>query len=149
MNINYLPCEVCIILKEIGFDKETDAMYEISLTESIDPETEDTTGPFGWKKGEVNFVKRYFANNHPSIDFSNENWLLVSAPLIQQVFRWFRKEFGIYTNIMCVNTQNNTFKYEVIKDNEILFDDLGMFEHQEEFEIECIKKVIRYLKNNI
>ena len=144
-NINYLPHQESIVLKEIGFDKETDAMYEISLTESIDPETNENSGPFGWKKDEINFIKRWFINNHPSIDFSNENWLLVSSPLIQQVFRWFREK-GYFCNIMCVNTKNLTFKYEIIKDNEVLYSDIEMYKSQEDCEIVCIKKIINILK---
>jgi hypothetical protein len=94
MNREFTPYDRALKLKELGFVDECMAYYTISLTE-VEHKEDGTTGPFGWKKGEVFFEKRFFKNNSQGIDGSNENWLEAGAPLFQQAFRWFRDEHGV------------------------------------------------------
>lgn len=93
MREQFVPYEIAIKLKEKGFIDECMANYEISLT-AQENEEDGFSGPFGWKKGEVNFNKAYFVNNS-LFDFSNENWLMCAAPLWQQVIDWFRTKHNI------------------------------------------------------
>jgi hypothetical protein len=58
MNKEFVPYELAVKLKELGFVDECMAYYTISLTE-VEHKEDGTTGPFGWKKGEVFFEKRF------------------------------------------------------------------------------------------
>jgi hypothetical protein len=93
MKEQFVDHEIAALLKEKGFKEECMAFYEISIKAKKD-EHDGFSGPFGWKKGEVNFNKGYFENNGLP-DNSNEYWLLCGAPLWQQVIDWFREKHSI------------------------------------------------------
>jgi len=117
MKEQFVPYEIAIKLKEKGFIDECMANYEISLT-AQENEEDGFSGPFGWKKGEVNFNKGYFVNNS-LFDFSNENWLMCAAPLWQQVIDWLEDKFNLKFSIAYWNGYNGflskemQYKYEV------------------------------------
>lgn len=93
MKEQFVDHEIAALLKEKGFKEECMAFYEISIKAKEDPH-DGFSGPFGWKKGEVNFNKGYFENNGLP-DNSNEYWLLCGAPLWQQAIDWFREKHSI------------------------------------------------------
>ena len=82
------------LLKERGFDWYCDNVYTYTLTEQIDEETGDTTGPFGWKRGELNLEKTYFAN-YSAGDTSGTNWCLCAAPTQALLQQWLREVHNI------------------------------------------------------
>lgn len=84
------------LLKEKGFDEPTNRYYEHALTSKKDPETNDYTGAFGWKKGETNLASGYFKNNYGMADLSTENWYMCSAPTIAEVLMWLYEKYGIW-----------------------------------------------------
>jgi hypothetical protein len=88
MKEQFVDHEIAALLKEKGFKEECMAFYEISIKAKEDP-YDGFSGPFGWKKGEVNFNKGYFENSGLP-DNSNEYWLLCGAPLWQQAIDWLR-----------------------------------------------------------
>jgi hypothetical protein len=83
------------------------AYYEISIKAKKD-EHDGFSGPFGWKKGEVNFSKGYFENNGLP-DNSNEYWLLCGAPLWQQVQEWFLEEHKLLITITSCSQESWQF----------------------------------------
>jgi hypothetical protein len=93
MKEQFVNHEISALLKEKGFKEECMAFYEISIKAKEDP-YDGFSGPFGWKKGEINFSKGYFENSGLP-DNSNEYWLLCGAPLWQQVIDWFREKHSI------------------------------------------------------
>lgn len=149
METNHLPSEMCIELKNIGFNLPTNAFYEISLTQKNDPETNLQSGPFGWKKGEVIFTKGLFINNDKDVDFSNGDWILVSIPNNQQVFKWFENNYKIYCNVIYINPRYNFFKVEIMDDEKIIYGNESTYDNKEMCEIECIEKMINFVKSNL
>lgn len=108
MKEQFVPYEIAIKLKEKGFIDECMAYYEISLT-AQENEEDGFSGPFGWKKGEVNFNKGYFVNNS-LFDFSNENWLMCAAPLWQQVIDWLSNTHNIEVDALRYTYSGGVYK---------------------------------------
>lgn len=98
MEEQFVTYDIAYRLKKLGFDKECMGFYSYSLTEQIDEESGTMKGAFGWEKGELSFEKSFFINNYSGIDFSNENWLHVAAPLWQEAID-FVESLGYYIYI--------------------------------------------------
>ena len=97
MKEQFVDHEIAVLLKEKGFKEECMAYYEISIKARKD-EHDGFSGPFGWKKREVNFSEGYFENSGLP-DNSNEYWLLCGAPLWQQVTDWLREKHSYIINV--------------------------------------------------
>ncbi len=73
----------------------------------------------------------------------------IPLPLYQQVFRWFREKYDLYSYIDILERQNG----EVIYDYVIVNNDLEESEDDrkwntyEEAELECLKQLIEITKN--
>jgi len=91
--------KIAKLLKEKGFDEQCKYCYERALTTQIDPESNEPSGPFGWKKGETNLQSGFFVNNYDGIDFSNDNWYICSAPTIAQVVMWLYEKHDIWISV--------------------------------------------------
>lgn len=73
-----------------------------------------------------------------------------SAPLYQQVFRWFRNKYDIDISINTIYSKYNeniSKKYRVVIDNKTVFINVGFYETYEEAELECVKELISIVKN--
>jgi len=140
MTKEFVSYELALKLKQLGFVDECMAYYTISLTE-VEHKEDGTTGPFGWKKGEVFFEKRFFKNNSQGIDGSNENWLEVGAPLFQQAFRWFREK---YFTVGYIIPKNGKYTYHIISNNINL--EMNSFKTYEEAELACLDKLIEIIE---
>jgi len=147
MKNEFTPYDRSLKLKQLGFEDECMAYYEISVTE-VEHEEDGTSGPFGWKQGEVSFEKRFFKNNIQGIDCSNENWLEVGAPLFQQAFRWFREKYGYDVSIKKCTPSEYRFEIEqlfVERDNYYFID--FVFKTYEEAELACLDKLIEIVES--
>lgn len=82
MNNEFLPKELCVILKEIGFNEKCFAFY-VNEHDNVKMFSDP------WN-GELRNEDNYF--------IERDNWIAWSctAPTINQVFRWFEKEHGMY-----------------------------------------------------
>ncbi len=107
MKEQFVDHEIAVLLKEKGYKGECMAYYEISIKAKKD-EHDGFSGPFGWKKGEVNFNKGYFENSGLP-DNSNEYWLLCGAPLWQQVQEWFLEEHKLLITITSCSQESWQF----------------------------------------
>lgn len=112
MKEQFVDHEIAALLKEKGFKEECMAFYEISIKAKEDPH-DGFSGPFGWKKGEVNFNKGYFENNGLP-DNSNEYWLLCGAPLWQQAIDWFREKHSIDIMVRQIQLDGRAY-YKITK----------------------------------
>jgi hypothetical protein len=77
------------LLKEKGFDLPAQKYYEHAL-KSVKNKEDGYSGPFGWKKGELNLQTDYFVNNSKTADLTSEMWYMCSAPTIADVVMWFK-----------------------------------------------------------
>jgi hypothetical protein len=110
MKKEFIPYEQALALKELGFDEPCLGYY-----------TGDT----------MHFVLR------PLMLRANElASYVVTAPLFQQGFRWFREKHNLHCNIdpwgYCIFDDNGTEKTG--------------FETYEQAELECLKKLISIVK---
>jgi hypothetical protein len=116
MNKEFIPYELALELKELGFNEPCFAYY------NIDPYL---------KSPAFNLVKPF-----------DHEWCL-PAPLFQQAFRWFREKHNLFGQVnihtyFIYNISNGDFK--IVKKYDKLF------ETYEEAELECLKKLIEIVK---
>jgi len=127
MNKEFIPYEQALELKQLGFDEPCFAFYDESL---YFPNNENQYGTFCNQKLDVPFC---------------------SAPLYQQVFRWFREKYNLDISINTVYSKYNEIlsrKYSGVIDNEGVFTNVGFYDTYEEAELTCLKKLIEIVKSN-
>ena len=71
-----------------------------------------------------------------------------SAPLYQQVFRWFREKYDLYGNVGIKHFIEKTYCYNIVSTiiPHYIYDK-SHFASYEEAELECLKKLIEVVKN--
>jgi hypothetical protein len=121
MNKEFVTYKQALALKELGFDEECLAGY-IRLFSS---------GTF-----EIAFYK------DRTIDFNTTSNIYVSAPLKQQVFKFFREEYGL-CNFINFSGCGFCSGWEDLGNNEHGFEN---FKTYEEAENACIDKLIEIAK---
>jgi hypothetical protein len=142
MNKEFVPYEIALALKELGFDEPCFAIYNLGLSEF---ETANI--------GQIRLFSSIFRidDKQSNISYINdENTSKVTAPLYQQAFRWFRENYDLTVSI----NRNRKFKpakrYEVIIDEstyeKINVYGLDSYKTYEEAELACLKKLIQIVK---
>jgi len=91
----YVTFEQGKLLKEKGFNVSCQHFYELALTTQEDGE-DGYSGPFGWKRGELNLRQGYFTNGSTLTDFSSDNWFMCAVPEQWQVVEWLRINHDIW-----------------------------------------------------
>jgi hypothetical protein len=121
MEKEFIPYEQALALKELGFYEPCFFTYNIWNTEKLN-------------NSYYNYV------NHNNKNYNSE---LVSAPLYQQVFRWFREEYNFdsYIRPNIVIDIPKTYQFN-INDNT----DDTWYETYLEAELECLNKLIEIVK---
>jgi hypothetical protein len=127
MEKEFIPYAEALALKELGFDKPCLVTY---LNGELDKEL---------------FLFNHSIRSHPTQEF-------ISAPLYQQVFRWFREKYDLHSFIESYNQDENGNDIEYIYSycivtNKILHKEMNIFYNSyEEAELECLKKLIEIVK---
>jgi hypothetical protein len=135
MNKEFIPYEQALELKELGFNEECYAKYN---------RKEFQHNSLG---GGINYNDNSYGNN------------LISAPLYQQAFRWFREKHKFFTSIHPITISTggkNSFRWRwaaitmtTVFDEIVDIEDesdLGFLTY-EEAELACLKKLIEIVKN--
>ena len=120
MQKEFVPYELAVKLKELGFDEPC----------------------FGWYDG------RYIVSINQNYCKNSEEWLNTihcAAPLYQQAFRWLREKYGLYSTIMFrVSAEDNNEYWDwLIKGEEVVY---RHFKTYEEAELACITKLIEIVE---
>ena len=124
----FVPYDIALAMKELGFDDKSLAMY-----------TDDSGS-----------IRLLFDG---SISGSNINvWKskkMTSAPLYQQAFRWFREKYKLYATVYPTST--NQFGTTLCKGvNEKFYgDELPLFKTFAEAQDACLRKLIEIVKEKI
>jgi hypothetical protein len=135
MKTEFIPYEQALELKELGFDEPCFMAY----------------------LGEELYSKCDHVYHLQAKDVLNP----LKAPLYQQAFRWFRKEYGLYHTIwpefykdgINFNWQilwylpKDEWTKHVISDGTGQYGDNGEYPSQEEAELACLIKLIEIVKN--
>jgi hypothetical protein len=136
MTKEFITYEQSLELKELGFDEPCLSYYdkEEKLCRSL--------------------------LEYPIINSKNgfhQSHNIITAPLYQQAFRWFREKYNIDSWIQPFTFEKSngdlylpdeSYSYFIFKDG-VLVDDEVDFLEPEEAELACLKKLIEIVKNNI
>jgi len=124
MEKEFIPYEQALALKELGFDEPCIKYY--------------------WTDGM--FTKTYESPfNH------NKRDNLISAPLYQQAFRWFREKYQLDKVIYPTLGSEGNYYINIFKnynsENSLYWN--CSYKTLEEAEIECLKKLIEIVKQKL
>ena len=135
MNTNYekdfVPYEQALALKELGFDEKC----------------------FGYFGVENELMVSVSWNS----DFNLQRRNFISAPLFQQAFRWFREKHNIdaWVQPFVSEKQNGkpflpdeSYAYYIFEDGVYVADGVNFLD-SEEAELECLKKLIEIVKQQL
>ena len=132
MKEEFVPYELAVKLKELGFDEPCIAFY---LEKVLTFHTHGIVPHFIFKK--------------------NSNlWYSSSAPLYQQAFRWFRENYNLFHEINVDKTTEPKFAYTIIEYELAQFfegfkeDVLAeyLYYKYEEAELACLEKLIEIVE---
>jgi hypothetical protein len=120
MEKEFVSYEIALALKELGFDEPCLMVY--------------------------NYKKQVILNNKiPYKERTNQpNPYLCTAPLKQQVFRWFREKYEL---IYFIGDDFGGWSYSVSKNSKIQGSISNVYKTYEETELGCINKLIEIVKN--
>jgi len=121
MNKEFIPYEQALELKKLGFDEPCFGFYDESL---YFPNNENQYGTFCNQKIDA-----------PSC----------SAPLYQQVFRWFREKYDLFCWVEKFH-KDETYIFQIPPANFTKIQ--GHYTTYEEAELACLKKLIEIVKSN-
>ena len=129
MNKEFIPYEQALELKELGFDSVCFGFYN--------------------PRHEIGDLRANPLYEHLGGCFDNYNRTdyLVSAPLYQQAFRWFRDKYGLYYIIQGIGGGIN-YDFSINK-GRVVSTALNYtpYPTYEEAELACLKKLIEIVKN--
>jgi len=122
----FIPYEIALALKELGFDEPC----------------------IGWYNPQVNY-KKVTTDNYWAFHLTGEWENFKPAPLYQQAFRFFREKYDLRIWIES-NYGVLKFEYVIATTNPNFinkqFNDFSGYNTYEEAELECLKKLIEIVK---
>jgi hypothetical protein len=125
MNREFIPYEQALALKGLGFDEPCCQAYHTNGENELSA----------------------FYSNPDVVDEWIKKLPLIKAPLYQQAFRWFRKNYDLHSNVGLYNFHENTYCFNVVtKTIPHYLDKVTHFHSHEEAELECLKKLIEIVK---
>lgn len=125
---DFVPYELSLELKELGFDEECFGFYRSS--EDIIPKTELIT--------RISSIKEL---NNRGIRVE------ILAPTFSQAFRFFRKKYGL-CQIVIQNTDKDwTYDIMTIKGRTSYYQILDVLAEYEQAELACLQKLIKIVKD--
>lgn len=118
MEKEFIPYELALELKELGFDESCLGYY-------TSPNSLTLEQPDG----------------------RNGEWVYF-APTFSQAFRWFREKYFLFGQITIAEyeLENNGFEYEIKSKDKSIDTWRGGYKIYEEAELECLKKLIEIVK---
>ncbi len=131
MEKEFVPYEQVLALKELGFDEPCYAIYD--RKEQLHP-----------------FVKFSVMNNVLKIENDNEFTPIAKclAPTYSQSFRWIRKRCNILAIVSYCDDNSGKFMAVIDKINGYIDYDMNPKNTYEEAELECLKQLIKIIKQN-
>ena len=130
MEKQFIPYELALELKELGFNEGVLAQYRVD-------------GYLCWGKDDCSLGSDISDEDYKNNCFPEFG---CRAPLWQQAFRFFREKYGLHY-IICKNIQMDGYGYrEVILIPYMEENENTIFKTYEEAEVECLVKLIEIAK---
>jgi hypothetical protein len=166
MNKEFIPYAEALVLKELGFDEPCFGYYVI-------PEIQRTgeiilhycsrgkeilkNNDWSWVYANFPSFRRYLKPEHCYRYSTNSSKLLVSAPLYQQAFRWFREKYSLVIQYIpreiddsegqsIIHHKYKISEYDSWRGGRRNTVETELNEDYEEAELECLKKLINICK---
>jgi len=137
MEKEFIQYQQALQLKELGFDESCFGFFVDGELRGINLGLEELGG-------KEPYYQRFDFHTISNHDIDNPNKIVVTAPLYQQAFRWFREKYNFYNQI------HKGYGWEGIVRNssngDILWND-GTYNSTEEAELACLIKLIEIVKN--
>jgi len=133
MEKEFIPYELALELKQLGFDKPCFAYYKDGRI----------TGVNKWDREDWGF---HVITSKEITSVTSE---IVIAPTYSQAFRWFREKHNLEGEVHCIRFNSERLKgyqYSITSENYRKFEQLGYYHTYEEAELECLKKLIKIVK---
>ena len=128
---NFIPYELALELKELGFDEECLALYQ----------SNHNNKPF------ININNKINIEALLSGKIKNEGiQYLIKAPLYQQAFRWFREKYMLSGEIYIFKNIWNFDIEDINNSIQLYTSDITSYSTYEEAELECLVKLIEIAK---
>jgi len=96
---SYVNLETAKLLKEKGFHEMTNGYLVEYLIDQVDEEYPEGGGPFGFTKGEVEFVPMTHINENEESD--NQAYETYSCPTLSVLQKWLREIHNIIVRVDC------------------------------------------------
>ena len=145
MNKEFVPYELAVKLKDLGFDEPCFGYYVDGELRGINLGIEELGGiePYYQRFG------FHTLNNH---DIDNPNKIVVTAPTFSQAFRLLLNRHNLYGIIIPTETMNWTFKTMTVVEDVIEVPpynhvDANDYSTYEEAELACLEKLIEIVEN--
>ena len=158
MEKEFVNYEQALALKELGFDEPCFTKFEnyfnktklqpIIATLALNSPYENEYNGYDQKIINDNTRRWFFTGYKNSIKDHNQN--ILSAPLYQQAFRWFREKYNFDLNWKPISMVGITCYYDIeIYHPKYVWDKPLKVTGKtyEEAELECLKKLIEIVKN--
>ena len=129
MKKEFVPYNLALELKELGFDEPCLAFYDGKGNDQI----------------YFNSIRNGSGDYEPFKKNERLKWF--GAPTSSQAFRWFRNQFGLYAWVKMEYGYDGFIPTYVIRG--VRQDDIpgGPFNTYEEAELACLRKLIQIVKN--
>ena len=157
MKNEFVPYKQALALKELGFDEPCLTRFEsyfdktklraILATTSLCAPYENEYNGYDQKIINDQEKRWFFTGYKNSVKDHNEN--ILSAPLFQQAFTWFREKYDKYgvVNIdLSNNLEDKIFVYMIEDKLGYIIDRSEEFNTYEEAELACLIKLIEIVK---
>lgn len=135
----FVPYELCIALREIGFDEKCIASrieeYDWFIDFSYDPVTNSMID-----KQTKELEEEREEGDEPIKD-------VVAAPLYSQAFRWFREKYGLYPFIVFNVDRGGLWFIQANSLIEHFSGSDNLYKTYEETEQACLEKLIEFVRN--
>ena len=138
MEKEFVPYDQGLELKELGFDEPClNRFYTKSKSKMFALDEKGGHYPIRNTSKKLYTLGEHFVLNEDNA---------IIAPLYQQAFRWFRKNFKLYSTIMFrLNMEDNNEYWDwLIKGENVVY---KHFKTYEEAELACLIKLIEILKS--
>ena len=140
MNKEFVPLEIARELKEIGFDEECFAGFQLDHKNQM---------KLFFKPSQSKSLTKIATNVYGR--YCHQNNHVIKAPLYQQVFRWFMERYNLVASIS--TWDDGTFHYSIKNLTGLIYDincnHIGYFDSLEKVQDECIENLISLLKKDL
>jgi hypothetical protein len=138
MKKEFVSYEIALALKELGFDEDCVAAYQINYR----------VGDLTW--GGINGFVPYYKEQ--IIKHNETKWVkVIPAPLYQQAFRFFREKYKLESYIRPASYEEEVrYVFWILNEIKEIFPterhESVYFKTYEEAQLECLKKLIENVK---